>query len=127
MHKNNEQNLKKATTHEQAVEWGRRGGLASAQSRQRKMSLKAIAKALADEKVMMPMADGKIEQVTYDVALVLSQYRKAIIDGDTRSATFIAELLGELKQRVELEGGGIQINVRTAEQADAVQAIIERE
>ena len=74
---------------------GRKGGIASGESKRQKRTLKEIAQMLADEKIQMPQPDGTTKELTYDVALIQTMYRNAITKGDTQAAKFLANLLGE--------------------------------
>lgn len=96
----NEENLKKGEatqfkSGEIAAEMGRKGGIASGESKRQKRTLKEIAQMLADEKIQMPQPDGTTKELTYDVALIQTMYRNAITKGDTQAAKFLANLLGE--------------------------------
>lgn len=122
----NEKNLRPVASHDEAVERGRAGGIKSAENRQRRKTLRAIAQTLADEAIIISKPDGSHVSVTYDIALVATQYRKAITEGDTHAARFIAELLGELKMNVALEGGGVVINVKNDEERALIEDITER-
>ena len=74
------------------------------------LSLKAIAKMLgegrpaekivAEYKKIFPEIDEK--QMTQDVALIMGQYHKGIVDRDTSAARYITELKGEAKAGVEV-------------------------
>ena len=74
------------------------------------MSLKAIAKMLgegrpaekivAEYKKIFPEIDEK--QMTQDVALIMGQYHKGIVDRDTSAARYITDLKGETKSNVEV-------------------------
>lgn len=122
----NKFDFRPAFTKENAAEMGRRGACASAEVRRRKRTLRRIAEAMAEAKKLTSLPDGTEANITFDEALVLSQYLKAINEGDTRAARFIAELLGELKMNVALEGGGVVINVKNEEERTLIEDITNR-
>ena len=104
---------------EEAAEQGRKGGVASGESRRRKRTLKEIAIMLADEKIPMPQPDGTTKELTYDVALIQTMYRNAIIKGDVQAAKLIQNLLGE----EQLAQQNVTIYNVPKETADAMQKI----
>ena len=93
----------------EARELGRKGGIASGESRRRNRTLRELAQIISEKKVNMPMPDGTKEEMTYDAALVQSMYQKAVTRGDTKAAKFIATLLGEYTEKHEVEGKGAVI------------------
>lgn len=123
----NEQNLEGHGFGEQTAseqrEIARAGGIASGEARRRKRTLRQIAEMLAEKNVNITNPDGTREQVTMDVALVQRQYQKAVMDGDTTAAKFIGELLGELKTNIGIEGGGLNVIVRSEEEAEKIRNI----
>jgi hypothetical protein len=123
----NEQNLRPVHSSEEAKERGRAGGIASAKARRRRRTLRDIARAIAEEEITIPKPDGKKEKVSFDVAMVYKQYQQAIMDGDTQSARFIGELLGELKLNVALDTAGITVNVKNEEERRLIDDITNRE
>lgn len=108
---NNEDNLKghgfDERTAEEQREIARAGGIASGEARRRKRTLKEIAEMLANKTIDVPMPDGSKETMTYDAAIIHSQYQKAVTKGDTKAAKFLATLLGEFVERHEVETNGI--------------------
>lgn len=104
--KDNLVSLADRTTEEQR-EIARAGGIASGEARRRQRTLREIAEILAERKVTMPMPDGTQEEMTYDAALIQSMYQRAVTKGDTKAATFIAKILGEIEDKhvVESKGG----------------------
>ncbi len=101
--------------HDTAVERGRAGGLKSGEARRKRRSM---AQTMADL-LEMPLRDGpqtelktledaqskgygsKGANVSVNEAIVLAQVREAM-RGSTSAANFIAELLGEKTQRLEI-------------------------
>lgn len=82
-------------TKDEQREIARAGGIASGEARRRKRTLRQIAEMLADETRPVTQPDGSTKTLTYDVAMIQSQYQKAIDERDTQAAKFLANLLGE--------------------------------
>lgn len=76
---------------------------------ERNISLKDIASGLGEkEPGFLDLL--KTTNATLDDAVILQQYAKAIVDQDTKAATFLRDTAGEApKQQVEVEsvGGGL--------------------
>lgn len=106
--KDNLVSLADRTTEEQR-EIARAGGIASGEARRRKRTLRQIAEMLSDKQIPMKDGAGNIEMVTYDVAMIHSQYQKAIQNKDTKAATYISKLLGEIVDKHEVEAKGAVI------------------
>lgn len=102
---------------EEAAKNGQKGGVASGAARRRNRTLRQIAEALAEKKITMPTPTGGTEDVTYDVAVVQRQYQKAIIDGDVSAAKYIADLLGEMVQKVDLTSQSAVVILKDSEAA----------
>ena len=96
---------------EELKEQTRRGGIISGEARRRKRSMREWAKALADMPTTARGLHGEPIDADYAGAVVLEQYRKAVTEGDTSSAKFIAELLGEMVQKIEHSGEGVIVQV----------------
>ena len=103
----NEQNLKPFTSEqsrEEAVKNGKKGGIASAESRRRKKTLKDLMNSVAT----MPIQDGKLtdidkikslasakgKNITVEEAFVLKLTQKAL-SGDYKAMRLWVELMGE--------------------------------
>lgn len=92
----------------EAAENGRKGGIASGVTRRRKKTLKEIADAIGAKDAPLAVIENLIkqgvadadEEVTGDIAVLYAQYGKAW-SGNTRAATYIAEVKGERIQRIE--------------------------
>ena len=98
-------------TPEQRKESASRAGKASVEAKRRRKSMREWAKALAEMDTTAKGLDGEPIDADYAGAVVLAQYRKAINDGDTASAKFLAELLGEMVQKIEYSGSGVVVEV----------------
>lgn len=110
---------------EEAVEQGRKGGVASGESRRRNRTLRELAQIISEKKVNMPMPDGSTEEMTYDAALIQSMYQKAVAKGDTKAATFIAKVLGEIEDKHVVEGNGTVIFL-PKEEIDQMDKVLDK-
>lgn len=76
-------------TKEEMQEIGRKGGKASALSNLRKKTIREIVQAIGD----MPVNDKAEVKITYNTAMMLKQYVKAV-QGDTKSVELILRVIG---------------------------------
>lgn len=109
----------------EARELGRKGGIASGEARRRNRTLRELAQIISEKKVNMPMPDGSTEEMTYDAALVQSMYQKAVVKGDTKAATFIAKVLGEIEDKHVVEGNGTVIFL-PKEEIDQMDKVLDK-
>lgn len=100
----NEENLKIIRTESEAREKGRKGGIASGESRRRKKTLKELMNSIAT----MPLRDGEVtdidkikslasakgKNITVEEAFALSLTQKAL-SGDYKAMRLWVELMGE--------------------------------
>lgn len=100
----NEENLKIIRTESEAREKGRKGGIASGESRRRKKTLKELMNSIAT----MPLQDGKVtdidkikslasakgKNITVEEAFALKLTQKAL-SGDYKAMRLWVELMGE--------------------------------
>jgi hypothetical protein len=126
----NDENLKghEFTTdqsREEAARNGQKGGIASGEARRRNRTLRELAQIISEKKVNMPMPDGTTEEMTYDAALIQSMYQKAIAKGDTKAATFIAKVLGEIEDKHVVEGNGTVIFL-PKEEIDQMDKVLDK-
>lgn len=96
-------------TSEQAREYGRRGGLASAAKHKEKKTLRELAEIVGQMPVknpktiaIMQKAGFDTEQMTNDMAMMLGLQLKAQ-SGDPSAAKLLSELRGQYSTRVEVE------------------------
>lgn len=113
MARGNTRNLKPNSerTAEEVKALTRKGGIASGETRKRRKTMREWAKAFASMGTAVKGLDGEDIDADYAGAIVLEQFRKAIKESDTSSAKFIAELLGEMVQKVEHSGNGVVVQV----------------
>ena len=109
----------------EARELGRKGGIASGESRRRQRTLRELAQIISEKKVNMPMPDGSTEEMTYDAALIQSMYQRAVAKGDTKAATFIAKVLGEIEDKHVVEGNGTVIFL-PKEEIDQMDKVLDK-
>lgn len=103
----------------------RKGGIASGIARRRRKTMREWAKAFAEMGVNAKGLNGEEITADYAGAVVLEQYRKAVEEGDTASAKFVAELLGEMVQKIEHSGNGVVVQVTDKVLADEIAKAIE--
>lgn len=96
-------------TSEQAREYGRRGGLASAAKQREKKTLRELAEMIGSMQVrnqktraIMEAAGFDADQMTNDAAMMMGLQLKAQ-NGDATAAKLLAELRGQYSTRVEVE------------------------
>jgi hypothetical protein len=100
-----------ARSPQELKEQTRKGGIKSGEARRRRKTMREWAKAFAEMGVNAKGLNGEEITADYAGAVVLEQFRKAVKEGDTSSAKFIAELLGEMVQKVEHSGTGVVVQV----------------
>lgn len=94
-------------THEEAVDYGRRGGVASGEARRKKRLYRDIIAKLGEEEfVKVAMPDASERRMSFTEAECLALHRRAI-KGDVKAIRLLMEISGELKQTVELEGAQV--------------------
>ena len=120
-------NLQPVRDHEDAVARGRNGGLKSAEKRRENKRLREIADIVGERGIDVALPDNTKQHMTFKEATIFAQYKRAIMEGDTSAARFLAELLGELKQQVSVSTEGMTIVVGSQQTADAIQNIITNE
>lgn len=111
-------------TPEERREIARKGGKASVARRRELKTMRQIAEAIGTLKIDVSLPDGTKQKACLDVALILEQYKKAVQRGDTKAATFLAKLRGEITniQQVNLSNAediiGQLKSVKTERQED---------
>lgn len=109
---------------EELKEQSRKGGIASGEARRKRRTMREWAKALGDMPTTARGLHGEEIDADYAGAVVLEQYRKAVTEGDTGSAKFIAELLGEMVQKIEHSGEGVIVQVTDKALAQEIERAI---
>lgn len=90
-------------SHDEAVENGRKGGIASGQSRRDRKTMREWAEVFGAVPVKVKLPDGTTTRTTTLGNIVAAQMAKAT-KGDTKAAKFVAELLGEMVKNVNING-----------------------
>ena len=101
---------------EEAVKNGHKGGKASGESRRRKKNtIEAIRAVLAEN------AGGGLTKLEVIAARVI---KRLADEGDIRDYKVLADILGEAKQTVKLEGNGLMIVTKDEQDKQAEQAFL---
>lgn len=103
-----------------------KGGKRSGEVRRENKTLREIAKIIGEKPITITNPDGTKETVTYNFAMLNTQYKKAITEGNTKSAEFIAKLRGEMEDKVSLNGSvqGLTVTVTNPDTAEKLEKII---
>ena len=91
-------------TNAEATDAGRKGGIASGESKRRVKSLKEALKILLE----MQHKDGRTGYENVAIGL----YNKAL-KGDVQASKFLAEMMAEYRQRIELGNDGRAFEIKT--------------
>lgn len=108
----NEQNLTPFTSEnrEEAVKNGRKGGIASGESKREKKSLKSALLALLEAEHKAKDEEGKEIKRTGWEEVTIGLYKKAI-GGDPKAMKLLSELIGEYKLRTDVTSGGEKLGL----------------
>lgn len=102
----NIENLRSFTSdqsHEEAVENGRKGGVASGAARRAKRTLREAFEALRHTEIEVQMPDKTRVKMEMDEAAALAMYQQAL-KGNVKAMALVATMLGEYEQKVKVEG-----------------------
>lgn len=99
-------------TNEEATDAGRKGGIASGESKRRVKSLKEALKILLE----MQHKDGRTGYENVAVGL----YNKAL-RGDVQASKFLAEMVAEYRQRIELGNDGKAFELKTIKVSEGME------
>lgn len=99
-------------TNEQATEAGRKGGIASGESKRKVKSMKEAIRILLE----MTHKDGRTGYENVAVGL----YNKAL-RGDVQASKFLAEMVAEYKQRIELGNDGKAFELKTIKVSEGME------
>lgn len=106
-------NLRPVRSKAEASERGYKGGIASGEARRRRKTFREIAEALSEKKIKIKGKNGKMETITYGVAVIMRQYEKAYAKGSTEAAKFLANLMGE-EQMAQMSNTVYNVTSETA-------------
>ena len=84
----------------EAAENGRKGGIASGESKRERKRLRELAEIIANETISTTMPDGSKRSTTFSEALIIGQYREAM-KGKTEAAKFLATIMGDFVEKKE--------------------------
>lgn len=71
----------------------------------------------------VPMPNGKVQNTDMAGAVVFSQYQSAIKKGNTKAAYFLAQLRGELEEKVTVSSDQPLIIVRNQEEQKKIEEL----
>lgn len=117
----NPQNLQPVRTKEEARERGRQGGIASGKARRERKTMRQLALELGDVAIDLQLPGGKKKKSTMAAAVVMGQYQSAIKKGNTKAAKFLAQLRGELEEKLNVTSNQPIILVNTPEEKEALE------
>ena len=92
----------------EATKNGRKGGIASGEARREKRKWREMLEDLLQTPIDIKLPDGDMKRVTMNDAILLGQI-KAAAAGKTDAAKFLAQLKGELVEKVETKQ---EVNVK---------------
>lgn len=111
---NGKKNLKPVRTESEAKEKGKKGGIASGQSRRNIKSIREALKLYLAEATTVETEEGQ-EKVTNAFAIAIAAAEKAKI-GDVQAMTFVRDSIGEKpKDTVGItgeDGGKVNVNIK---------------
>lgn len=117
----NEQNLRPCEYH-LTQEEAKKGGIASGEARRKKKAMREWAEIIGSLPTAVKAPDGSlIEGADLDADAVMQQYYAAH-KGNTKAAKFLADLKGEMVQRVDVENARIVV-VRSEEERQKIENI----
>lgn len=105
--------------HELTREDSSKGGKASQRTRRRRKAMREWAKALGKADMDFKLPDGEVVHGDMLGGIVLAQMRKAA-QGNTVAAKFIADLLGEMEQTVNVKSNGLPVLQISKDEAEAL-------
>lgn len=93
------------SSHEEAAELGRRGGIASGKTRRKKATIKACMKMLVNKEMSPEKLKelGLDENTTYGMAMAI-KWIETSLAGNPQMARLVAEMLGETKTEIDING-----------------------
>ena len=105
-----------------------KGGKRSGEVRRENKTLREITKIIGEKPITITNPDGTKETVTYNVAMLNAQYKKAITEGNTKAAEFIAKLRGEMEDKITLDGKvqGITVTVDNPDTEQKLQQLLDK-
>lgn len=99
------------------------GGKASGEARKKKKAMRELAEAFGALPIDVSLPGGKRKKTTFDGAVIFAQYQKAIKEGNTKSAYFLAQLKGEMEQNVNVTSDQPIIVVNSQDEKEKLENI----
>lgn len=101
----NEKNLTpfNTLTPERCFEIRSMGGKAAGEARRRRKTMREAAEVYGAANFKITLPDGTEVEGTLKDAVVMEQYKKAVVGKDTTAAAFLMKLLGEDVVKVEMQ------------------------
>lgn len=119
-HKNNEENLipTNRRSKEEARELGRKGGIRSGEARRKKRAMRELLEMALEKKCVKGDITNKEESA--------AQLAKKMAEGDLKAIEVGLKVLGEYEQKVKVEGEmkGVQIVVKSDDEAQKLEAVL---
>lgn len=112
-------------TEMKAKELSRKGGIASGKARRRKKTMREWAEVFGALGIEVATPGGKKKKTDFDGAVVFGQYQAAIKKHDTKAAQFLAQLKGELEDKVTVSSDQPLVVVRSEQEKDKLDRLEE--
>lgn len=108
----------------EAAAMGKAGGIASGEARRRKKAMKEWAEIIGSLPAKVVSPDGStLAEADLDADLIMQQYRAAH-NGSTKAATFLANLKGEMEQKVNVSSDKPIVVVADQLEAQELEAVL---
>lgn len=105
---------------EEAKALSKKGGINSGKTRRRQKEMREWAKIIGSMSAKVVGPDGKeLKGATLDADVVMQQYRQAH-KGNVKAAYFIAQLTGQLEEKVAISSDQPIVVVRNAEEKQKI-------
>ena len=103
-----------------------KGGKRSGEVRRENKRWRDIFNAVGKKKITITNPDGTKETVTFEEAGAMALYRRYIQEGDPKAAATIAKILGEMEDKVSLNGSvqGLTVTVTNPDTAEKLEKIL---
>ena len=112
-------------TAERRKEIATAGGVASGAARRRKKSMREWAEIFGALPIEVNTPGGGKKKTDLDGAVIFGQYQSAIKKQNTKAAYFIAQLKGELEEKVTVSSDQPLVIVRNQEEKDKLDKLNE--
>lgn len=96
------------------------GNKASQEARKKKKQMREFAEFFGAMGIEVKLPDGRKQKTTFDGAVVFAQYQKAIREGNTKAAAFLAQLKGEMEQNINVTSEQPLVVVRSEDEKQKI-------